>query len=246
MPLLAAGGYFVIAPDQRGYDESDKPPGVAAYGIIPLVSDVRAICEWSGVPSCHLVGHDWGGMVGWWMVRMHPEWIDRFIAINIPHPSVFGETIKRSPSQRRRSRYIAFFQLPILPEIACRAFGFRLLIRSLVRTSRPGTFSDAVLEEYRRSWARPGALRSMIHWYRALRIPVPKVDRRVHLPTLILWGSAIDFSEAKWRNRVRNFATRGPSSDSRMHRTGSFTRSRQRSPTGFFGSFAISAVLFRR
>jgi pimeloyl-ACP methyl ester carboxylesterase len=82
-----------------------------------------------------------------------------------------------------------FFQLPWLPEAAFSAFNFKLGVRSLVRSSRPGTFSSEDLAQYRAAWSQPGALTAMINWYRAaFRSRSRFTDSTVHVPTRILWG----------------------------------------------------------
>ncbi len=91
--------------------------------------------------------------------------------------------------QLRRSWYMFFFQLPWIPEAAFSAFHFRLGVRSLVRSSRPGTFSPDDLAQYRDAWSQPGALTAMINWYRAaFRFRSKFPDSTVHVPTRILWG----------------------------------------------------------
>jgi len=89
----------------------------------------------------------------------------------------------------RRSWYIFFFQIPFLPEMLFRANNFRVGVSSLVRSSRPGTFSSDDLARYRAAWSQPGALTAMINWYRAgLRVRSRFADRTVGVPTRILWG----------------------------------------------------------
>jgi epoxide hydrolase 4 len=97
--------------------------------------------------------------------------------------------VKTSLRQLVRSWYILFFQIPWLPEKMLAARNFQVLAQTMVRTSRPGTFSPGDLARYREAWARPGALRSMIHWYRAALRYQPKItDPLVRIPTKILWG----------------------------------------------------------
>ena len=69
---LAEAGFRVVAPDQRGYNESDKPEGIAAYGLDELAADVAAIADAFGRETFDLVGHDWGGVVAWWTALRYP------------------------------------------------------------------------------------------------------------------------------------------------------------------------------
>jgi epoxide hydrolase 4 len=186
---LAAAGFRVIVPDQRGYNKSSKPRGVAAYALPELVSDVIAIADQLGQQRIFLAGHDWGAAVAWGVALLHPERIAKLAILNVPHPSVMRRYLMKNRSQRRKSWYIFFFQLPYLPEIFLSASNFRKGIASLASSSRPGTFSPEDFAEYRAAWSQPGALTAMINWYRAaLRHRPSFPDRTVCVPTRILWG----------------------------------------------------------
>jgi epoxide hydrolase 4 len=186
---LAAAGFRVIVPDQRGYNTSSKPRGAASYAISELTSDVLGIADQLGQERIFLAGHDWGAAVAWSVALLHPQRIAKLAILNVPHPSVMRRYLQSNRRQLRRSWYMFFFQLPFIPEAAFSAFDFRLGVRSLVRSSRPGTFSAVDLAQYRAAWSQRGALSAMINWYRAAfrhRSKLP--DATVHVPTRILWG----------------------------------------------------------
>jgi pimeloyl-ACP methyl ester carboxylesterase len=186
---LAQAGFYVVAPNQRGYDTSDRPQAISDYAMPHLVSDVLAIADQAGWKRFCLAGHDWGAAVAWTVALRHPDRVSRLAILNVPHPAVMLRHVKTSPAQMLRSWYILFFQLPWLPERILGTGNFRLLASSLVRTSRRGTFSPEDLERYRKAWAQPGALRAMINWYRAAARYRPKItDPTVRVPTKILWG----------------------------------------------------------
>jgi epoxide hydrolase 4 len=186
---LAAAGFRVIAPDQRGYNLSSKLTGVAVYALTELVSDVIAIADQLRQEKIFLAGHDWGAAVAWSAALLHPQRIAKLVVLNVPHPSVMRKFLSTRPRQLLRSWYMFFFQLPWLPEALFSAFNYRIGARSLLGSSRPGTFSAADLTQYRAAWSQPGALTTMINWYRALfRFRTKFPDRTVHVPTRILWG----------------------------------------------------------
>lgn len=186
---LAAAGFRVIVPDQRGYNTSSKPRGAAFYALSHLTSDVLAIADHLGQARIFLAGHDWGAAVAWSVALLHPQRVAKLAILNVPHPSVMRRYLKTNRRQLRRSWYMFFFQLPWLPEATFSAFNFRLGVRSLVRSSRPGTFSSEALALYRAAWSQPGALTAMINWYRAaFRHRSKFTDSTVHVPTRILWG----------------------------------------------------------
>jgi pimeloyl-ACP methyl ester carboxylesterase len=186
---LAAAGFRVIVPDQRGYNTSSKPGGAASYALSHLTSDVLAIADQLGQSRIFLAGHDWGAAVAWSVALLHPQRVAKLAILNVPHPSVMRRYLASSRRQIRRSWYMFFFQLPFLPEAAFTAFNYRLGVRSLVRSSRPNTFSSEDLAQYRSAWSQPHALTSMINWYRAaFRFRTKFPDSTVHVPTRILWG----------------------------------------------------------
>jgi pimeloyl-ACP methyl ester carboxylesterase len=186
---LAAAGFRVIVPDQRGYNLSSKPSGVAAYALTELASDVIAIADQLAQKKIFLAGHDWGAAVAWTAALLHPQRVAKLVVLNVPHPSVMRKFLSTHPRQILRSWYMFFFQLPWLPEALFSAFNFCVGARSLLRSSRPGTFSVKDLAQYRAAWSQPGALTAMINWYRALfRTRVKFPDKTVRVPTRILWG----------------------------------------------------------
>jgi pimeloyl-ACP methyl ester carboxylesterase len=191
---LAAAGFRVIVPDQRGYNLSSKPAGVASYAFSELVSDVIAIADQLGQEKIFLAGHDWGAAVAWSTALLHPQRIAKLAVLNVPHPSVMRKFLSTRPRQFLRSWYMFFFQLPWLPEALFSAFNFRVGARSLLRSSRPGTFSAEDLAQYRTAWSQPGSLTAMINWYRALfRTRIKFQNKIVRVPTRILWGERDDF-----------------------------------------------------
>lgn len=188
MPALAAAGLRAVAPDLRGYNFSEKPPGIAAYRVETVAADVAALIGALGVERAHLVGHDWGGVVAWYVAMLHPGRVDRLAVLNAPHPQAFRRELRRGP-QALRSWYAGAFQLPLLPEAAFRARGYRLLNRVFRGAGgRPDVFGPDELARYREAAARPGALSAMLHYYRAaLRHPRPPSSPIPH-ETLLVWG----------------------------------------------------------
>jgi len=205
---LAATGFRVVVPDQRGYNLSSKPSGVAAYALAELVSDVIAIADQLGREKIFLAGHDWGAAVAWSAALLHPQRISKLAVLNVPHPSVMRKFLSTRPRQLLRSWYMFFFQLPWLPEIFFSAFNFRIVSRSLLRSSRPGTFSTEDLAQYRAAWSQPGALTGMINWYRArFRARVKFSDNIVRVPTRILWGDRDAFLLAEMARESLRYCT---------------------------------------
>lgn len=188
---LAEAGYRVWAPDQRGYNLSDKPGGVGAYKIDALSADVVGLIEAAGRARAAVIGHDWGAAAAWWTAGRFPERVSRLGILNVPHGSVMAKHLRSSLSQLRKSWYMLFFQIPWLPELILRRDEWGAMIRALKGTSRPGTFSAADLAHYREAWSQPGAMTAMLNWYRAAarRVPTMGYTARITVPTLVIWGA---------------------------------------------------------
>lgn len=190
IPALAAAGRRVVVPDLRGYNLSGKPKGIRAYGLDPLTDDLRGLLDHLASGPVDVVAHDWGGAVAWWGALRFPERFARLALLNIPHPGVMRQALWRDREQRRRSRYIFYFQLPFLPERKIRAGDFRGFRAIFRRSSRRGTFSPEDLATYAGAAGQPGAVTAMLNWYRAALWcpPAKPVHRRVEPPVRLIWG----------------------------------------------------------
>lgn len=207
---LAAAGFRVVVPDQRGYNLSSKPRGVASYTLTELVSDVIAVADELGQQKMFLAGHDWGAAVAWSAALLHPERIAKLVIVNVPHPSVMQRFLNTHPQQMLRSWYILFFQIPWLPEALFSAFDFGMGTRALCSSSRPGAFSTEDLAQYRAAWSQPGALTAMVNWYRAaVRYRIPFSGRTVRVPTRILWGERDKFLMAEMARESLRYCANG-------------------------------------
>lgn len=186
-PGLVAAGLRCLAPDQRGYSPGARPPGRRNYRRDWLVDDVLALIDLLDGPV-HLVGHDWGGLVAWRLAQRAPERLASLTVLSTPHPSAFGDAFLQS-DQAARSWYMAFFQIPWLPE---RMLAGRNLSTALEGMGLPGHVAD----QYAAHLREPAALRAALNWYRALPLPdpasVPQVDPMISVPTTFVWGSGDD------------------------------------------------------
>jgi pimeloyl-ACP methyl ester carboxylesterase len=186
---LATAGLRVVVPDQRGYNLSDKPEGVRAYGIDTLADDVLGLVDAFGRERFAVVGHDWGAVLAWHLVARNPERVERAVVLNGPHPATMRAHTLRNPFQAFRSWYVAFFQLPLLPELALRAANFAMLRSGMAVTARPGAFSKEDFLRYRAAWAQPDALTAMLNWYRALPGYAGSTQTgRIRVPVRVIWG----------------------------------------------------------
>jgi pimeloyl-ACP methyl ester carboxylesterase len=207
---LASAGFRVIVPDQRGYNQSSKPRDIRAYSLASLTSDVIAIVDQLDQRQVFLAGHDWGAAVAWSAALSHPDRIAKLAILNVPHPSVMRRYLMTNPRQLRRSWYMFFFQIPFVPEALFSINNFRMGSSALMRSSKPGTFSNEDMALYRSAWSQPGAITGMIHWYRAaFRLPARFADPTVRVRTRILWGRRDRFLLPEMADESLRYCTDG-------------------------------------
>lgn len=193
--------FFVVAPDQRGYAGSSKPPAVADYAPAQPVADLIALADALGLRRFTLVGHDWGGAIAWMAALNHPERIERLVIANAPHPFIFQRSIFDDPAQRAASQYIRDFRDPAF-ETKLGAMGLEKFFEiSFMRSADSAKLTEAEKQIYLDQWQTPGAFTAMLNWYRAATLIVPATDEvaerpafldapfpSVTMPTLVIWG----------------------------------------------------------
>lgn len=187
---LARAGLRVIAPDQRGYNGSDKPAAIEDYRLELLLADVIALIVRLRYESVYLAGHDWGGTVAWHLAIARPQRVRKLVIFNSPHPLAWTEAEREGAKEGTLFWYRTLFRMPWLPELLARGADWWLLEKSLHDTSRPGTFSERELAYYKYAWDRDNSIHTMIHWYRAASRYPPRTDGDgiVRVPTRIVWG----------------------------------------------------------
>jgi pimeloyl-ACP methyl ester carboxylesterase len=192
IPALAAAGFRVLAPDLRGYNLSEKPPGVWAYRIDALLGDVIGLIAHAGAERAVIAGHDWGGVLAWHLAMYHPQVVEKLIILNAPHPAAYRREM-RSWRQLLKSWYVFFFQVPGLPELLLGAGDFEWIDRMLRHQPVHGqAFGPEDVRRYKQALARPGALTAALNYYRAaLRHRIRHAARErvpINVPVLLLWG----------------------------------------------------------
>ncbi len=183
VPTLVGAGLRAVAPDLRGFGESDKPEAVEEYSLARSVADMTAVLDALGIERTHVVGHDWGAGVAWLLAAFVPERVDRLVAMSVGHPNTRRT---RSIEQREKAWYQLLFQFTDVAE--------ELLRRDDWKLFREWLRDDGDLERYVAALSRPGALRAGLNWYRANLAPALELESRppvpaVVAPTLGLWSS---------------------------------------------------------
>jgi epoxide hydrolase 4 len=199
--------YQAVAMDMRGYNLSDKPAKVEDYAVPLLVADVRAMLDHlSKGRKAILVAHDWGGAVAFAFAIAHPEYLEKLVIINAPHPGVFARELQSNPAQQKASQYMNFFRSE-QAEAALSANNYAALAQAVFNGSaKPESFAEEDRRAYIEAWSRPGALTGGLNYYRAAKLGPPAnsgaasgVDEirstfvaspslAVKVPTLVIWG----------------------------------------------------------
>lgn len=183
VPALTGAGLRVLAPDLRGFGESDRPEQVDDYRMRYLVADVIALLDALGIEKVAVVGHDWGAALGWVFAATAPDRVERLMVMSVGNPNTHPT---RSIEQRQRSWYMLLFQFTGVAE--------QLIMRDDWKLFREFLGDAGDLERYLRDLSRPGALTAALNWYRANL--APEIELKPHstlppvaAPTLGLWST---------------------------------------------------------
>jgi pimeloyl-ACP methyl ester carboxylesterase len=183
IPVLVAEGKRVIAPDLRGFGDSDKPEAVEDYAVARSVADMVAVLDALGVDRAHVVGHDWGASLAWALAAYVPDRVERLVVMSIGHPNMLRQP---SAEQREKGWYQLLFQFTGVAEALIKRDDWKLFREML---------GDAVdRERYIADLSRPGALTAGLNWYRANATPAQELARTrpfpaVQVPTMGIWSS---------------------------------------------------------
>ena len=197
---LVARGLRVLAPDLRGFGESDAPPERRAYALPHLVADVIGLLDReSGEGPMPVIGHDWGAVLAWCLALWHPERVSAGVAVSVGHPREYAVA---GLEQKRKGLYTLLWQFPGLAEASLRRDGHAGLRGWLRQHPQPA----ACLADM----ARPGRLTAGLNWYRANLVQVLAGRWPMcQVPMLGVWSSGDDFlAEDQMRRSARRMTAR--------------------------------------
>jgi len=200
VPYLVDHGFRVVVPDLRGFGQSERPAGVAAYSLPNIIADVAGILDELGIQTAHVVGHDWGAAVAWFTAMLIPDRVRRLVVLSVPHP-LAPATLR----QREMAWYQLLFQFEGIAEAQLQANDW-----ALFRTFSRG---DGDQQRYLADLSRPGALTASLNWYRANlapRMPGPRPSLPpVTVPTLGIWSTGDHYLDGE-RMRMSADCVAGP------------------------------------
>jgi pimeloyl-ACP methyl ester carboxylesterase len=117
LTALAAAGYHAVAPDQRGYGQTDKPEAIDQYTLFHLVGDLVGLLDALGQPSAVIAGHDWGAPVAWHAALLRPDRFRAVFALSVPfRPWGPGRPTTKMPQTDDAIFYQLYFQAPGVAE----------------------------------------------------------------------------------------------------------------------------------
>jgi len=193
---LADSGYHAVAMDLRGYGATDHPP--RGYDLPSLAQDVAALIRCFGSEDAIVVGHDWGGAIGWTLAALHPKSVRRLVAVSSAHPLRLRNRLLSQPGQLRQSAYSMRFQTPWAPERQLVRDHAALVARLMQRWAAPGWPDADTLAFYRNAMQIENTAYCAMEYYRwALRSMVRPdgmrftrgMSRLVSAPVLQLHGA---------------------------------------------------------
>ncbi len=193
----------VIAPDQRGFNLSSKPQGVAAYDTKHMVADLLALIDHVAAGNkVILCGHDWGASVAYAFAMRHGERVEKLIIANGVHPMCFQKALFAGGAQTRGSQYMNRLREEGMAEFMS-ANGCKKLFSMLEGFSPTPWLDEKTRKGYLDAWSQKDALQSMLNWYRASPMVVPPLDAEpremnfseeqrqkyaITMPHLLIWG----------------------------------------------------------
>ena len=188
---LAAAGYHVVAPDQRGYNLSGKPAGRRAYDIDVLATDIAGLAAHFGQRRYTVIGHDWGALVAWWIATKHPDAARSACDHERAAPLRLARGDAGQSGAAAAELVRAGVSAAVAAGVAAPARGISACWRRASAGARAAARSTPEeLDGYRTAWSKPGALTAMLNWYRAFLVKdLPaSADCRITTPVLLIWG----------------------------------------------------------
>lgn len=178
IPVLAEAGMQVIAPDLRGYGKTGMPPATSAYAISFLADDVLRLMDFLRIEKAAIVGHDWGGLIGWHLAMHAPDRVTRFAALSTGHPAAIAGA---GLPQLARFWYIVLFMTPVLAEKLIRANDWASLRQLTRNIEQQDLWRDALSPD--------GRLTAALNYYRAnFRPGAPRNWKPVDVPVMGVWS----------------------------------------------------------
>jgi pimeloyl-ACP methyl ester carboxylesterase len=232
LPALTSAGYHAAAMDLRGYGASDKTP--RGYDPLTLAADVTGVIRSMGFRSAVVVGHGWGGFVGWTAAAVRPDCVSALCAVAAPHPRILTG-VRRWLPPGRLVRHLLAMQVPWLPErrIALGAY----VSHHLAAWATPGSGfpSDVEARRYQAAfalWPSPHCALEYHRWLFRSRLRADgrafaqAMRRQVTVPVVQVVGAQDPTDPARSTHASARYVT-GPFTDQTIEGAGHFPHEEQ-------------------
>ena len=182
MGPLANAGHRVVAPNTRGLSPGARPGEVSDYHVSHLADDVLGLAAACAEGPFHLVGHDWGALIAWYVAATSPELVRTLTSVSVPHPVPFAEARATDPEQQDKSGYVATFRMP--------GEGERFLLGDDAAVLRAAfhELDPADADAHVRVLSDPATMTAALSYYRAWDDALDRLAP-VQVPTLYVWGT---------------------------------------------------------
>jgi pimeloyl-ACP methyl ester carboxylesterase len=199
--------YYAVAVDLRGFNRSGKPADVDAYRPHKIVEDLQLLIAQLGYREARVVGHDWGGAIGWNLAVFAPDRVGKLVILNAPHPYLFMRQLKINPAQQQASAYMNWLRMPG-SEAALAKDDFQRLdaVFTAGDSGDDHWYSAPVRDRYHAMWSIPGegashGMTGGVNYYRASPLhpagsqnpetffaDMRAQDWAVRVPVRVIWG----------------------------------------------------------
>jgi pimeloyl-ACP methyl ester carboxylesterase len=195
--------YFMVVPDQRGFNKSDAPKGIENYTAKTLVADVITLAAlFFGRRKFNLAGHDFGASIAYALVFSFPTLINNFIVANGAHPVCLQEALMDNLLQAQASEYFHTVREENAG-IKSAVNDFESSFEMMKQHSTTYWMTEEIKQRFRKAWDGPERLQAMFNWYKSSPIIVPVIGQplpeaplygasrdsfRVPVPHLLIWG----------------------------------------------------------
>lgn len=182
-PVLAEAGLKVFAPDQRGYSPDARPTAIEAYTTATLAQDVVDLADALGLETFHLVGHDWGAAVAWYVAAHHGPRLRSLTTFSVPHLTAYNAALRGDDDAKAKASYIGLLRQEGKAETLLLEDDARRL-RAMYQGAVPSPLVDAYVTQLQ----QPGALTAALAWYRAMTADLGTLPA-VEVPTTFVWST---------------------------------------------------------
>ncbi|EFN84557.1 epoxide hydrolase 4 [Harpegnathos saltator] len=179
--------YRVVALDLKGFGDSDKPSNKRSYKVEIIINELKQFILALGVKTCSIIGHDLGGLLGWYMVALHGDLIYKFVAISSPHPNLYWNRVSGNSTLDRK--WIHFSRLPFLPEIDALKEDLSIINDTFQHLQIRNELDKKYVEAYKYTFSRKEDWTGPINYYRNFPFIKLNIHEQIDNKMLLIVGN---------------------------------------------------------